>query len=256
MLQVISALEGFPIEATDGRIGTVADFLFDDASWRVRWLVVECGTWLKGRKVLIPSSSVSYRLDDLQLDVKLTKSQVESSPELSENEPVAQWMESRAYSCYSLAPDWDAPYLSGIPGAMASPFQTPAFFGAGEEEPRQDREPDEPSRDSHLRSVTEVIGYRIHAQDGAIGHVENFMIDLADWKLQYFIVDTSNWWFGKRVLISLAAATTIEWSDQHVSLDVTQEQVKSSPPWDPMVAFSEIDRKMLHRHYGWLGSRE
>ncbi len=58
------------------------------------------------------------------------------------------------------------------------------------------------------------------------------------------------------MLISLAAATTIEWSDQHVSLDVTQEQVKSSPPWDPMVAFSEIDRKMLHRHYGWLGSRE
>jgi len=38
MLQVISALKGFAMEATDGRIGTVVDFLFDDTSWRVRWL--------------------------------------------------------------------------------------------------------------------------------------------------------------------------------------------------------------------------
>ncbi len=53
MMQVISALKGFAIEASDDRIGTVADFLFDDASWRVRWLVVDCGTWLRGRKVLI-----------------------------------------------------------------------------------------------------------------------------------------------------------------------------------------------------------
>jgi hypothetical protein len=43
MLQVISPLKGFAIEATDGQIGKVVDFLFDDASWKVRWLVVECG---------------------------------------------------------------------------------------------------------------------------------------------------------------------------------------------------------------------
>ena len=53
MLQVISPLKGFSIEASDGRIGAVVDFLFDDASWRVRWLVIDCGTWLRGRKMLI-----------------------------------------------------------------------------------------------------------------------------------------------------------------------------------------------------------
>ncbi len=51
MLQVISPLKGFTIEASDGTIGTVCDFLFDDASWKVRWLVIDCGTWLRGRKV-------------------------------------------------------------------------------------------------------------------------------------------------------------------------------------------------------------
>ncbi len=73
MLQVISALKGFAIEATDGRIGTVVDFLFDDASWKVRWLAVECGTWLKGRKVLIHPPAVTYAgFENRQFDVGLT----------------------------------------------------------------------------------------------------------------------------------------------------------------------------------------
>ena len=59
MLQVISPLKGFAIEASDGRIGTVVDYLFDDASWKVRWLVIDCGTWLTGRKVLIHPSAIS-----------------------------------------------------------------------------------------------------------------------------------------------------------------------------------------------------
>ena len=78
MLQAISALKGFAIEASDGRMGTAADFMFDDASWRVRWLVVDCGSWLKGRKVLISPSAVSYAdLEDEECEVELTKAQVE-----------------------------------------------------------------------------------------------------------------------------------------------------------------------------------
>ncbi len=59
MLQVISPPKGFSIEASDGRIGTVVDFLFDDASWKVRCLVIDCGTWLGGRKALIHPSAIS-----------------------------------------------------------------------------------------------------------------------------------------------------------------------------------------------------
>ena len=63
--------------------------------------------------------------------------------------------------------------------------------------------------DPHLRSVEEVTGYRLHAVDGEIGHIENFMIDDADWSIHYFVVDTRNWWFGKRVLISPLAVKSI-----------------------------------------------
>ena len=81
MMQVISALKGYAIEASDGRMGTVADFLFDDASWRVRWLVVDCGTWLTGRKVLIHPSAISRAdLEQQQFLVSLTKAQVRNEP--------------------------------------------------------------------------------------------------------------------------------------------------------------------------------
>ena len=54
MLWNASAINGYAIAASDGRLGTVSDFLFDDASWLVRWLVVDTGNWLSGRKVLLP----------------------------------------------------------------------------------------------------------------------------------------------------------------------------------------------------------
>ena len=84
MLQVISPLKGFAIEANDGRIGTVVDYLFDDASWKVRWLVIDCGTWLTGRKVLIHPSAISREdLEQQQFVVALTRAQVEEQPQIA-----------------------------------------------------------------------------------------------------------------------------------------------------------------------------
>ncbi len=43
MLKLGSTLKGYAIEAKDGTIGNIADFLFDDRTWLVRWLVVDTG---------------------------------------------------------------------------------------------------------------------------------------------------------------------------------------------------------------------
>jgi hypothetical protein len=256
MLQVISPLKGFAIEASDDRIGTVADFLFDDVSWKVCWLVIDCGTWLTGRKVLIHPSAISQEaLEWQQFVVALTTAQVEGSPELSEHEPVH--MENQLYNYYGWDPLCRGPYLSSaIPGAMASPLLAPHYMGLGADDAAEARGDGPTSRgaDPHLRSVSEVTGYRVHAADGEVGHVENLMIDAADWSVHYFIVDTRNWWFGKRVLISPLAVKTIDWFDRHVDLNVSRELVKTSPPWDPLIAFNDEYAKRLHKHYGWAGS--
>ena len=80
------------------------------------------------------------------------------------------------------------------------------------------------------------------------------MIDDANWSVRYFIVDTRNWWFGKRVLISPFAVKAIDWFDRHVELNMSRELVKAGPPWDPLVAFNDEYAKRLHKHYGWPGS--
>ncbi len=257
MLQVNSPLKGFAIEASDGRIGTVVDFLFDDTSWKLRWLVVDCGTWLSGRKVLIHPSAISREdLERHQFAVALTKAQVEGSPELAKDQPVSEQMESQLYSYYGWDPLWSGVNLSAIPGAMASPLMAPQYMGLGSTGTVDARGDGPASRlaDPHLRSVVEVTGYRVHACDGDIGHIENLVIDDTDWSVRYFIVDTRNWWFGKRVLISPLAVKAIDWFDDHVELDVSREQVKASPPWDPLVAFNGEYGKQLHKHYGWPGS--
>jgi len=83
MLRNITELRGYTILATDGHIGTVDDFYFDDEDWTIRYLVVDTGGWLSGRKVLI--SPLSLGRPDFPgrlLPVSLTKAQVEHSPEM------------------------------------------------------------------------------------------------------------------------------------------------------------------------------
>ncbi len=164
-------------------------------------------------------------------------------------------MQVRVYDHYGWEPAWDGVYPGSVVGAMASPMMAPAYFGLEIDSERRSDVVDEPDGDPHLRSVVEVIGYHINALDGDIGHVENFVVDNDDWSLQYLIVDTSDWWFGKRVLIAMQAVKGVEWPDRHIRLDVSREQVKTSPAWDPMVAFDEIEKMHLHKHYGWAGSR-
>jgi hypothetical protein len=58
MLCVLNALVGSPIIATDGETGSIRNFLFDDQSWKVRYLVVDVGNWLKRHDVVIPVTAL------------------------------------------------------------------------------------------------------------------------------------------------------------------------------------------------------
>jgi len=255
MLQVISALKGFAVDATDGRLGTVVDFLFDDKRWRVKWLVVETGSWLSQRRVLLHPGAVKHRdFRDQCFDVVLSKSAIAGSPPLLEHQPVSQHMETQTYNYYGWDPILDTSYLGGAPGDMTYPRLAPPYLGLHWRDPTDLERAAADGGDPHLRSFVEVMGYHVHAVDGLIGKVDNLMIDGATWLIHYLIVDTNPWWFGKQVLMAPGAVDSIEWSDRQVMLNVTQAQVRTSPVWDPMVAFQQNDLAPLHRHYGWPGS--
>ena len=112
MLFAVSGLLGCSVKAGDGPVGSVKDFLFDDQSWKVRWMVVDTGNWLPGRQILIHSSAIAPL--DLALPVKrvlpmmssgdapvvsirLTKQQIEASPDARQDEPVTKQMETDLY---------------------------------------------------------------------------------------------------------------------------------------------------------------
>ena len=252
MLLAISALKGYAIEATDGRIGEVSDLLFDDQTWKIRWIVVDTGKWLSGRKVLLHPSAIGQPdYVRRQLRIKLSKAKVEASPDIFDHQPVSMRMESQLFEYYQWDPYWGSAYFPL--GAMAYPLSTPSYFGAGLARDEAHSLTLEESDDPHLRSVAEVHKYHVHATDGEIGHVDNFLIDDANWDIRYLIVEAGHWWSGKQVLVSPFAVSDVNWFERYMQLNVTREAVKSSPPWDPAATIIQDYEQNLHRHYGWPG---
>jgi sporulation protein YlmC with PRC-barrel domain len=241
MLNSASAMKGYAIAASDGHVGTVSDVLFDDASWLIRWLVVETGKWLSGRKVLLPPS-VLGRLypESEEFTVELTKKQVEDSPDIDTDRPVSRQFEAALYDHYGWAPYWIGGFspvsYNAVDDAMASSFAAVN---------RQREEHDNP----HLRSVEAVTGYHIHAVDGAIGHVEDFLMDDSDWSIRWLVVDTKNWLPGKRVLISPRSIQEIDWADRQINLSVDRERVRGSPAYDASMIVDPVYEKAFHDYY-------
>lgn len=243
MLRSIKALTGCTIAARDGDIGTVETFYFDDQQWTVRHLVVDTGGWLGGRHVLIsPIAIGDTDWLNLRLAVNLTKDQIEHSPKVTTDKPVSRQYELDYYNYYGWSGYWMGPSLWGgsmSPLALANGPRTAATVVA-------EREP----ADQHLRSTDEVMGYHIQATDDAIGHVTDFIVDDETWQLRYMVVDTSNWWFGKDVLVAPGWIDRVSWSDRKVYVTLTKDTVKDSPAWDPTVPVDRAYEERLYDYYG------
>jgi uncharacterized protein YrrD len=74
-------ITGYNVEASDGSIGHLEDFLFDERSWQVRYVVVDTRTWLPGRHVLVPPQWITdIDFNERRATVKVPRAAVEASP--------------------------------------------------------------------------------------------------------------------------------------------------------------------------------
>ena len=253
MLRQSSELIGYSVRAKDGLIGTVSDLLFDDKSWTLRWAVVDTGDWISGREVLLPPSAFGTPdVENRHFPMDLTRDQIEKSPELSEHEPVSRQKEIDLYSHYGWLPYWQ-PGIDPMSGAAGYPGSVPLPGGAGPgagggRAEDADAQPDIAS-EPHLRSVKEITEYYVHATDGDIGHIEEFLIEDGSWTIRYLVVDTRNWWPGKMVLISPDWIESIDWSDEQVRVRHTREEIRTSPEYDPSMSVERTYERRLHGHY-------
>ena len=101
MKRAIKNLIGFTMGATDGEIGKVTDFYFDDLTWTIRYFVVDTGNWLLNRKVLIsPEALLDVDWTNKIFPINLTKEQIKNSPALETDQPVSRQHEMELYAHY------------------------------------------------------------------------------------------------------------------------------------------------------------
>jgi uncharacterized protein YrrD len=244
MQENISRMIGYAIRTVDGDLGKVDEFYFDDQTWTIRYVVAETGNWLSGRRVLI--SIVAFGKPDFESDtfsVNLTRAQVRSSPDIDTQRPIYRQQEVELHEHYQ----W--PWIGGYGGAFGT---TPLPLSA--DEVLAEQENAEPGRrdDPHLRSTRQVTGYHIHATDGEIGHVEDFMVDDEDWAIRFLVADTHNWLPGKKVILSPKWIKRVQWADSRVYFDLTREFVRNSLEYDPSRPISRDYEAFLLDHFGRL----
>jgi hypothetical protein len=226
MFQNIKQLYGKKLGASDGDIGHVIDFYFDDKSWAVRYLVADTGSWLSGRQVLLTPHAFgnhAFGRSDADVDVlrvNLTRKQIEDSPSIETHRPVSRQYEEEYYTYYGWPAYWEG---DGMLGAAGYPVVTPPST------PENLQHHGHNQRDDvHLRSTKSATGYRIQATDGVIGTVSSFMVDGRTWAIREMVVETGHWYSGKEVLVLPDNIERISYEDSTVFVNLKKEDLQQT----------------------------
>ena len=224
-------LKDYLLLARDGEIGRIEQVYFDDREWIVRYFVVRTGGWLLGRDLLISPRSVrALEEENRRIELDLSREQVEDAPPINRVQPPSRHDEVEYHRHYGFPPYWET-------SAFNEPLLTPP-------------EPPSAAESQGLRDSGEVIGYHLQARDGELGHVDDLVLDDQDWTIRYFVVDTRNWWPGKKVLIAPAWVDRVSWVEQAIFVDLGRARIETAPPYHPDQLISQEDEVRLYAHYG------
>jgi hypothetical protein len=250
MLIKAKELNGCKLEGTDGVIGSVKELYFDDLHWTIRYLVADTGNWISDRRVLLSPYAVdAINKKKNSISIKLTKKQIEQSPPLESDKPVSRQYEESYYGYYGWPMYWGGPFMWGYyPDIVRDPTRWKKTISGDKK------------GDPNLRSTIAVDSFGVHAQDGEIGHVEDFIIDDVTWAIRYLIVDTRNWWPGKKVLVSTKWIKDVSWGESKIFVKLSREKIKESPEYSPELLLTREFEEKMHKHYKmpgyWLDEKE
>jgi len=220
----INHLIGHTLEATDGKIGKIEDFYFEDIHWDIRYFIVDTGNWLLDHKVLIaPVALDGSPTEKGNLRVHLSMDKIKTSPNIDTHKPVSRWEETELYEHYGWGQYWGTGFYAGSSLSVGTPF--PVL------DQREDREAnkmvDHSHDELHLRSTEGVKDYHLHALDGDIGHLTDFIFDDATWKITFLVIDTRNWLEGQHVLIPIQSLIKIDWESSKIYLNLSISDIKN-----------------------------
>ena len=227
MLQSIKQLSGKKLGASDGDIGHVKDFYFDDRSWAVRYVVADTGSWLPGRQVLLSPHAFGGLHQALKvLTVNLTRKQIEASPSIELHKPVSRQYEEEYHRYYGWPYYWEGDGLWG--GMRGFPILESPTSPAPSGHPAPVDGKHKRS-DAHLFSAQAVNGYHLKATDGTTGHVCDFMMDTQSWVIRQLVIKTGHRFTGKEVVIPVNSVDSICYDESTVFVNLTMEAVEKYP---------------------------
>jgi uncharacterized protein YrrD len=244
MLSKAKTLKGYSIQNIDSEtLGKVREFYFDDQYWTIRYLVADTGNWLTGRHVLIsPYALTGVNYDHQNIVVDLTRKQIEKSPSWDSDKPVSRQFEESYHDYYGYPTYWSGPFSWGAyPRLVRDRANWKQTTQGGK------------AWDAHLRSTHAVSGYHLEAVDGEIGHVEDFIIDDETWAIRYLLINTKNWWSGKKMLVSPQWIERVSWNDSKVYINLSREVIKQSPEYTEDQLLTREYEIELHSHYNRQG---
>ena len=250
MLRSANELIGYKLSAPDQIVGTCKDFLFDDRWWTIRHMLADTGGWLTGKKVLVSPMSIAkqdWKTRNIYLNI--TKEQIEKCPAPSEDETVSRAHERRMAQYYGIPYYWGD---AGLWGPNAYPFvMAPEISEAMTYSQKEAAEELDEDDENHLRSLKEVTGYYIKANDGNIGHVEEFIMDEKTWALRYVVVDTRNWLpGGRKVLLPLKWAEAVSWERTEFEMNLDKADIENGPEFDPEKPINIEYEAQIYDYYG------
>ena len=257
MIRSVKDLEGFAIGATDGTIGKVTDFYFDDESWVIRYVVVDTSAWL-GREVLLsPYSMGEPDWGREVLPVTITKEQVKHSPGIDTDNPISRQCEKSYLGYYGYPYYWGG---SGLWGEQDHPGALTSISASGHRGYLRAPSANDPDAEPLLRSCSAMTGFHLHANDGEIGHLQGFLVDDHSWSIRFIIVNSTNWWLGHHVLVSPKWIQEVSWSQSNVTVNLDRQAIKDAPAYDSDADVGRDTEVSIYNHYNrngyWQDKRE
>lgn len=257
MLHSVQNMIGFTLGAIDGEIGKVKDIYFDDKSWQLRYLVVETGNWLFGRKVLIaPVAIQDINIDSHMFLVNLTKDQVKHSPDIDTEKPFTAQDEASLNHHYSWPVNVGAGVgfvTTGMVGGVVAPdipFEeriAQEFNDSNENKAEASQDPHEER--SHLRSFKEFNDYKIFAADSEFGQADDLLIDTKTWSIPFMVIEAGTWYSNKQLFTPTNGINKIDSTNATIFVDQTSTMLKESPEYDSHNPIDPDLENDLRRYY-------
>ena len=242
MLIKTEELREFTTEFIDNVKGTIIDMYFDDLLWNVQYLLIETIGQQKDELVLI--SRVALGKPDLESKIlplfvsfnTKTDKQKGAGTDASRKENEKE--HTRLLFRWSLDQfDLDSLEADEMKNIIIKKLEEEKLLVQND--------------GNHLRSHNNILGYNVFAKkEEKIGHLEDFIIDKATWKVRFLMVDTKYWLVRKRdVLISPLWIEKIKWRESAICIDINKNVIGSSPAYNSKEPLDEQLEMKLFKHY-------